>query len=363
MARPREILLEVLSSITIIVSLFIIFGLVLFFINNPQAFERTRTVLSLVFEFFYVGTIATMIGRKIKKYYAELGTFTKAIMKFMVSEPLFIGMLFVFNIVLIAFFSYILPLHYISVSVIDRADSSILSAAVIEEKCVELNGKEYELQPVGTGEARYRTDRFLVWGDSAMVRVRAKECSEYSSFISWPGIPFRELFTGKRIDVDLLCEPDTVKIVVHVSEPAAATIHASAPRDATFSGAGVLYALRDETVRLNASHAGYADWETTFVATQDAELDISLEKRPGRVVLRAVNEGGTEIQRMDIYINGNLIGEKTGDVLVLAPGAYRVKMSRMLSGSERAVVDEFTITVTSGEEITEITRTARLERH
>ncbi len=363
MARLRNAILEVFSSITLIVSLFIIFGLILFFINNPQTFERTRTVLSAVFEFLYIGTIATLIGRKIKKYYAELGTFTKAVMKFMVSEPLFIGLLFVFNVVVIVAFSYMLPLHYLSVRVIDRADSSILSTAVIEEKCVELNGRKYELQPVGAGEAKYRSARFLVWGDSALVRVRAKECREYSSFIAWPGIPFRELFMGKRIDVDLLCEPEWVKIVLNVMAPAAAAIHAVAPRDTTFSGAGVLYVLKDESVRLRASHAGYADWDTTFVAMEDTELDISLEKRPGRILLRAVNEGGAEINRMDIYINGNLINKKTGDVIVLAPGAYRVKMSKKLSDSERAVVDEFTITVTSADAIKEITRTARSEQH
>ena len=355
MMRIKKPLLKGLSVIALLGSFVILLGLIIFFVINPQVFERTKNVIAFLFEFCLLGSLVTYLGKRIKKGAEIHGSLSNSLTKLIIDEPLIHSMIWVFIVVQLIVFSYILPVHYLDVKIIDRTTSAIINSDLIEKTEIKKDDDSYR-QPA---KAVFSTLRFLAWGESVNLYVKARGYDEYQAPVAWPGLALRDVIKGNKQLIELAPEgPVTITLQAY---PSSSQIHVQSSIDTLIKCSGIIKLKRDETVAIKVSAKNYCDQDTTFVVKKDVEINFVLSQKSGTIIFRAFDEGGIEKKRMTIYIDGELIPQKSGQVVLLRPGDHRVKLVKNYSNNERAIVDEFLITIKPGDN-DENSRTVRIER-
>lgn len=77
------------------------------------------------------------------------------------------------------------------------------------------------------------------------------------------------------------------------------------------------------------NHVGF---DTAYVAVIDLKLNKKLRKitRNGSLTLIARTEGGREIQKMDVFIDGKRLSQKSDQPISPKPGNYMVSLEKIL---------------------------------
>ena len=350
---------EVLSIAALLGWFVSLVGLFIFFIARPGVFDSFKDVAVFLFEFLFLGSLISYFVRRIKKNFKTYGSLSKALTNFVAQEPLIHAILWILILIQVIVFSYILPIHHVVVTVEDRLNNAIPLAS-IDTVQVRYENRTSFLTPESDTAAIYKTKKFLAWGDEVELVVKANGYKRYQESIQWSGLAFFEILGGNKQPIRLSpMEAEIIKVKIE-AHPTSAEILVKSPFDTLFEGAGVIKIEKEQTARIKVSAAGYQAQETSYVGIEDTTLVFRLVQTPGRIMIKVFNEGGREIERMDIFINDVKIREKSGELIELPPRGYRVRLSKQLSANERAVVDEFTIPVGPGEN-PEVRCTARIE--
>jgi len=334
-----------------VLGLFIgLLGSIAYFVINPGVFNNFKSVASYFVELFLIGGLIKYLVKRLRKIIEVEKSLSKAVTSLLLEEPLVHSMIWILIIFQMFVFIYLLPIHYISISVKDGPEL-FRTNAVSTVKAVS-GTKNLLLENRGFARAIYKSQRQLAWGDPLELKIEAEGFKPYSESLSWPGLVFFNILGGIKLDVNLTkIEPVTLYLIV---SPSAAQVNIkSASLDTNLVGSGNLRVQKNEVIEIIFSAPDHAGFDTTFVAVNDLEIKKSLRKiiRNGTLTLIATSEGGREIPNMDIFINGEKISTKSGRPISLKPGNYMVSMEKILSDEEKAVVEEFSVKILSDKEL------------
>lgn len=350
--KLKETILKALATLSVL-GLFIgLLGSIVYFVINPGVFNNFKSVASYFVELLMIGGLIKYLVKRLRKISEVEKSLSKAVTSLLLQEPLVHSMIWILIIFQMFVFIYLLPIHYISISVKDGSEL-LRTNAVSTVKAV--SGKKNLLLDIsGFARAIYSSQRQLAWGDSLGIRIEAEGYKPYSESLSWPGLVFFNILGGIKLDANLTkIEPVTVYLIV---SPSSAKVKIkSASLDTNLVGSGNLRVQKNEVIEISLSAKDHAGFDTTFVAVIDLELRKNLRKiiRNGTLTLIASTEGGREVPNMDVFIvsnDGKKVSAKSGRPISLKPGNYMVSMEKILSDDEKAVVDEMSVKVVSGEE-------------
>ena len=340
----KETLLTMTATIAVL-GLFIgLLGSIVYFVINPGVFNNFKSVASYFIELLLIGGIIKYFIKRLRKIIEVEKSVSKAITSLLMREPLLHGMIWILIIFQMFAFSYLLPIHYLEISVIDGAEtlgmSEISGIKAISEK------KNILLDKSSLSKAIYISQRQLAWGDSLRLLIEAKGFKPYSQNLSWPGLVFFNILGGVKVEANLI-KLDPLNIYLIVSPSSSQVIIKSAALDTNILGSGNLTIQKNDLIEITISAPNYIRFDTTFVAKNDIELKKQLRKiiRRGTLILMAHTEGGREILEMDVFINGEKMSEKSGHPISLQTGEYIVYMEKLLSEDEKAIVNKFSIKV------------------
>jgi len=317
---------------------------------NPGVFDNFKSVASYFVELFLIGGLIKYLVKRLRKMIEVEKSMSKAVTSLLLQEPLVHSMIWILIIFQSFVFIYLLPIHYISITVKDG--SELLRTNVVSTVKAVSGKKNLLLDISGFARAIYSSQRQLAWGDPLELQIEAEGYKPYSESLSWPGLVFFNIFSGIKFDVNLTrIEPVTLYLIV--SPPSAQARIRSASLDTNLSGSGNLRVQKNEVIEITLSAPGHAGFDTTFVAKNDLELKKDLKKiiRNGILILKASTEGGKEILKMDVFIDGNKLSQKSDQPFSLKPGNYMVYMEKILSDDEKAVVEEFSVKILSDKEL------------
>ena len=142
--------------------------------------------------------------------------------------------------------------------------------------------------------------------------------------------------------------------------PANALIQIISPIDTVFQGSVILSSQHNENVKISISCEGFANFDTIFISDRDQNFVFRLAERSGNITFYVFDEGGIEVKKMDININGEQITEKSGQCFSLPSGKYNISLSKKVSNEEIFIVEEFPLTVIPGS-VKKDTLTAKLK--
>ena len=115
----------------------ILLGLIIFFIVHPDVFDRTKNVITFLFEFLLLGSVVTYFGKRIKKGADEYGSISTALSKLILEEPLLHSLIWIFIVIQTIAFSYIVPIHYLEVNLKDRISAENIDSKLINESILK----------------------------------------------------------------------------------------------------------------------------------------------------------------------------------------------------------------------------------
>lgn len=346
----KETTLKALATLSVL-GLFIgLLGSIVYFVINPGVFSNFKSVASYFVELLLIGGLIKYLVKRIKKIIEVEKSLSKAVTSLLIKEPLVHSMIWILIIFQMFVFIYLLPIHYISISVKDGSD--LLNMDVVDAVKVLSGEKNLLLDKSRVPAAIYSSQRQLAWGDPLALRIEAEGYTLYSESLSWPGLVFLNIFSGIKLDVNLTrIEPVSLYLMV---SPASSQVEIkSASLDTNIIGSGNIRVQKNEVIEITLSARGHAAFDTTFVAVNDLELKKDLKKiiQNGTLTLIARTEGGREIQKMDVFIDGKKQSQKSDQPISLKPGNYMVSMEKILSVDEKAVVVEFSVKILSDKEL------------
>lgn len=328
--KIKQQFIRVLSTAALLLGFVCLLGLIYALIQNPKLFVSTKNVVSFVFEILLLGKISAYFIKRLKQGIEKYGNFTRALVRLISQEPLIHSLMWIF-----IFFVgiYILPIHYVEVKIYDRESSQPVKATLIESAEIIKGAGAVGLSAEDGPVATFTSKRFLTWGDSAGIEIKARGYKQSDRLVPWSAFAFLDVFRGNRQKIFLTKEtPDSVKITLTVN-PASARIIIESPVGTAGHkavGATAFVARTDKSVKINVSLNCYVSFDTTLVASQDVDLQIGLNPKPGRVVLRALKENGEEIKSISIFINKKRIPEKTGEWITRPAGIYNLRLFERL---------------------------------
>ena len=321
-------------------------GSILYFVINPGVFNNFKSVASYFTELLLIGGITKYLVKRLKKIIEVEKNLSKAVTSLLIKEPILHSMIWILIIFQMFVFIYLLPIHYISISVKDG--SELLNTNAVNA-AKALSGEKNLLLDKGTVSAAiYSSQRQLAWGDPLELRIEAEGYKPYSESLSWPGLVFFNIIGGIKLDANLT-KIEPVALYLMVSPSSSQVKIKSASLDTNLVGSGNIRVQKNEVIEITLSAPGHAGFDTTFVAVNDLKLKKQLRKiiRNGILILKASTEGGKEILNMNVFIDGKKLSQKSGRPISLKPGNYMVYMEKILSDEEKAVVDEFTVEIAS----------------
>ncbi len=333
-----------------VLGLFIgLLGSIVYFVINPGVFNNFKSVASYFIEILLIGGITKYFIKRLKKIIEVEKSVSKAITSLLMKEPLLHSMIWILIIFQMFVFIYLLPIHFIAISVKDG--SELLKTNVISSIKAISKEKNILLDKSSISTAIYISQRQLAWGDSLGLLIEAEGFKPYSETLSWPGLVFFNILGGIKVEANLT-KLNPLNIYLIVSPSSAQVNIKSAALDTNILGSGNLTIQKNDLIEITISAPNYVGFDTTFVAKADIEFKKQLRKiiRKGTLILKAITEGGKEIPEMDVFIDGEKILEKSGHPITLQPGEYVVYMEKLLSEDEIAVVDKMSVKVVSGKE-------------
>ena len=349
MMKVKESLLTLVASLAVM-GLFIgLLGSIVYFVINPSVFNNFKSVVSYFFEFLLFGGITKYFLKRLKKTIEVEKSVSKAITSIIKREPLLHSMIWILIIFQLFVFSYLLPIHYITISV--NYGAKTLGTSEIGGIKAVSGEKNLFLNKSSVSKAIYISQRQLAWGDSLGLLIEAKGFKQYSETLSWPALVFFNIFGGINVDA-ILTKLEPVNIYLIVSPSSSQVNIRSAALDTNLIGSGNFTIQKNDLIEISISAPNYVGFDTTFVATNNIELKKLLRKiiRKGTLILNAITEGGRKIPEMDVIIDGKKIFEKSDHPIRLQPGTYIVRMEKLLSVNEMAVVDDISIMIVSDKE-------------
>jgi len=200
-----------------VLGLFIgLLGSIIYFVINPGVFNNFKSVASYFFELLLIGGITKYFIKRLKKIIEVEKSVSKAITSLLMKEPLLHGMIWILIIFQMFVFSYLLPIHYLEISVKDGAKilgtSEISGIKAVSEK------KNILLDKSSMSAAMYSSRRQLAWGDSLGLLIEAKGFKPYAETLSWPGLVFFNILGGIKVSANLIkLDPVSIYLIVSPS--------------------------------------------------------------------------------------------------------------------------------------------------
>jgi hypothetical protein len=334
MNRFKDGILVWLSRIGVVLLAASLVLLFIAFLAVPGLMSRFEDTAKMLVDLLGLGGLSAYLAGKLKERIAKDGTISRGIVEFLKKEPIILAIVWIVVLAQPILYGYVFPIHSAHFTLIDSKSMERINPR-IEDFQVNAGGHPYDINRAPNPAGVYTTKRFLNWGDSAVVKVKAEGFQTRSTYIPWQGNAIRQLFGS--VTHDLYLQPEPPVVISVEADPVSAKIVANAGSMREATGVLRFEAPRGTRIEIRVSEAGYLDGSAVFIADSDSTVVLALDPKPVPVVFVAKNVGGVELSGYYIDIDGTRQPQKTGDAIYLVPRRYTVRLvseNGDLSGEE-----------------------------